>query len=370
MRNRSLLALILVAGISFAGTSVRLGGALYPRFMYDEMGVGFELMGAEGNIQAQVTGETRDIVTALIQVRAGGAMSGWTSGFHFGQAYALFPLGLSLPTIKVGQAVIPFGLLADYDIHAQIVQTPFARTLGLRLDPGLGVLGVLGHFDYRLWLSNGNGPDMMDNDRGKVVTARVAPRFLLGDADVTLGLSGLAGSLPYWSLDSLDRMVEGPRFYASKYRLGLDNSVDWGPLTVRLEGIVGQDGIAASTGRTVGQGPLGSIQKSELRNQNAEVRMADADGEMRIAVSGSSSLVFGYYGEARYAVTRWLEPMVAYDGFHTDEGSARTLSAGLNFYPPDISAFEVQAAYQRSFLNTTTQNMEDWHVIAQVVVRF
>jgi hypothetical protein len=328
MRNRSLLALIIAAGIAMAGTSVRLGGALIPRFMYDEMGSSFELMGAEANIQAQVTSETRDIVTALIQVRAGGAMSGWTSGFHFGEAYALFPLGLSLPTIRAGQAVIPFGLLADYDIHTQIIQTSFARTLGLRLDPGLGVLGAFGLLDYRLWLSNGNGPDMMDNDRGKVLTARVAPRFLLGDAEMTTGFSGLVGSLPYWSLDSLDKMVEGPRFYASKYRLGLDNSVDWGPLTMRLEGIAGKDS------------------------------------------SLSNPMVFGYYGEARYALVRWLEPILAYDGFHTDEGSARTLSAGLNFYPPDISAFEIQTAYQRNSLNTATQNMEDWHVIAQVVVRF
>jgi len=328
MRSRSLLALLLVGGIAVAGTSVRLGGALYPRFMYDEMGSGFELMGAEANIQAQVTSETRDIVTALIQVRAGGAMSGWTSGFHFGQAYALFPLGLSLPTIKVGQAVIPFGLLADYDIHTQIIQTPFARTLGLRLDPGLGVLGALGQLDYRLWLSNGNGPDMMDNDRGKVVTARVAPRFLLGDADVTLGLSGLAGSLPYWSLDSLLSMDEGPRSYRVKYRLGLDNTTDWGPLTVRIEGVAGKDS------------------------------------------SPSQPFVFGYYGEARYAVRRWLEPMLAYDGFHTSEGSDRTISIGLNYYPPDISAFEIQTAYQRVLLNTTTRNTEDWHVMAQVVVRF
>ncbi len=328
MISRSLTAVVLVVGISLAGTSVRLGGALYPRFMYDQMGSSFELMGAEGNIQAQVTSDTRDILTALIQVRAGGAMSGWTSGFHFGQAYALFPLGLSRPTIKVGQAVIPFGLLADYDIHTQIIQTPFARTLGLRLDPGLGVLGVLGQLDYRLWLSNGNGPDMMDNDRGKVVNARVAPRFLLGDADVTLGLSGLVGSLPYWSLDSLPLMDEGPRSYTVKYRLGLDNTTDWGPLTLRLEGIAGKDSALAQP------------------------------------------LVFGYYGEARYAVTRWLEPLVAYDGFHTPEGSARTFSVGLNFYPPDISAFEVQTAYQRTFLNTATQNMEDWHAIAQVVVRF
>lgn len=328
MNSRSLLSLLLIAGISLAGTSVRLGGALYPRFMYDEMGSSFELMGAEANIQAQVTSETRDIVTALIQVRAGGAMSGWTRGFHFGEAYALFPLGLSRPTIEVGQAVIPFGLLADYDIHTQIIQTPFAKTLGLRLDPGLGVLGALGQLDYRLWLSNGNGPDMMDNDRGKVVTARVAPRFLLGDADVTLGLSGLAGSLPYWSLDSLPRMVDGPRSYKVKYRLGLDNTTDWGPLTMRLEGVAGKDSAP------------------------------------------SRPLVFGYYGEARYALVRWLEPMVAYDGFHTDEGSARTLSAGLNYYPPDISAFEIQTAFQRNFLSTSTQNTDDWHVIAQVVVRF
>ncbi len=345
--SRTSFLLILAAAVAIAGTSVRLGGALIPRFTYDDMGNSFELMGAEGDIQAQVTGQTRDILTAMIQVRAGGAMSGWTSGFHFGEAYALFPLGLSLPTIRVGQAVIPFGLLADYDIHTQIIQTSFARTLGLRLDPGFGVLGALGLLDYRLWLSNGNGPDMMDNDRGKVLTARLAHRFLLGDADVTLGLSGLYGSLPYWSLDSLAKMDEGPRSYRAKYRLGLDNTTDWGPLTLRLEGVLGRD----------------ASQADEVRGQKLEARV------QKFGLSTTVS-VFGYYGEARYAVTRWLEPMVAYDGFHTDEGSARTLSAGLNFYPPNISAFEIQTAYQRNFLNTATQNMEDWHVIAQVVVRF
>ncbi len=346
-RSRNLFVLALVGSVASAGTSVRLGGALYPRFMFDAMGSSFELMGAEGNIQAQVSSETRDIVTALIQVRAGGAMSGWTSGFHFGEAYALFPFGLSLPTIRVGQAVIPFGLLADYDIHTQIIQTPYARTLGLRLDPGLGVLGALGLLDYRLWLSNGNGPDMMDNNRGKVVTARLAPRFLLGDADVTLGLNGLYGSLPYWSLDSLDKMNEGPRSYKVKYRLGLDNTTDWGPLTLRLEGVAGRD----------------AGQADEVRGQTLEASV------QKLAQS-TTVPVFGYYGEARYALVRWLEPMVAYDGFHTDEGSARTLSAGLNFYPPNISAFEIQTAYQWNFLNTATQNMEDWHVIAQLVVRF
>jgi hypothetical protein len=36
----------------------------------------------------------------------------------------------------------------------------------------------------------------MDVDRNKVVTARVAPKFLLGDAEVTLGLSAIGGALP------------------------------------------------------------------------------------------------------------------------------------------------------------------------------
>jgi hypothetical protein len=156
---------------------------------------------------------------------------------------------------------------------------------------------------------------------------------------MTLGLSGLYGSLPFWSLDSLDKMVEGPRLYAEKYRLGLDNTIDWGPSTLRLEGVVGKDG-----------GPRFGT-RSEL--------------------SGNSVMsLFGYYGEARYAITRWLEPMVAYDGFHTAEGSARTLSAGVNFYPPEIPVFELQTAYQRNFLNTASQNREDWHAIAQLVVRF
>jgi hypothetical protein len=32
----------------------------------------------------------------------------------------------------------------------------FAMTLGQRLDPGLGPLGVLGLFDYQFWSSNGD----------------------------------------------------------------------------------------------------------------------------------------------------------------------------------------------------------------------
>jgi hypothetical protein len=288
----------------------------------------FELMGAEATVQAQVTSETRDIMSVAMQVYTAGVMKDWFKGIHFGEAYALFPLGMKLPTIRVGQAVVPFGLLADYDVHTQIVQTTYAKTLGLRLDPGLGFLGALGQLQYAFWLSNGSGPDRMDNDRNKLVTARVAPKLLLGDAEMTFGLSGLAGSLPYWSIDSLALFAEGPRRYSMKYRLGLDNTTDWGPSTLRLEGVVGRD--SALGGRTV----------------------------------------FGYYAEARYAFVSWLEALAKYDGFHAHDGRVNNLSVGLNFYPPNVSAFELQTVYQRDMMRTETQNENTWQFTTQLVVRF
>jgi hypothetical protein len=326
--KRTSLALAACTSLVLAGTSVRLGGAIYPRYTADDMGSSFELMAAEAVVQAQVTGETKDIVSAVMQVYAGGVMSGWARGFHLGEAYVLLPLGLSLPTIRVGQAVVPFGLLADYDTHTQIIQTTYAKTLGLRLDPGVGVLGALGQWQYAVWLSNGNGPDRMDNDGNKLVTARVAPRFLWGDAELTLGLSGLAGSLPYWSLDSIASQVEGPRSYKRKYRLGLDNTTDWGPSTLRLEAVAGHDG----------------------------------------SIDGAA--VYGYYAEARYALVNWLEALTGVEGFHADGGQLSTASLGLNFYPPNVSALELQTLYQRGWSHMISLREGHWRLAAQLVVRF
>lgn len=328
VRRRTLIALMVAVTAALGSSSVRLGGALYPRYMLTADESMFELMGAELTVQAQVTGETRDIMSVALQVYTAGVMESWFKGIHFGEAYALFPLGMSLPTIRVGQAVVPFGLLADYDIHSQIVQTTYARSLGLRLDPGVGFLGALGVLQYSAWLSNGNGPDRMDNDRNKVIAARVAPKLLLGDAELTVGMSGLAGSLPYWSMDSFALFAEGPRAYAMKYRLGLDNTTDWGPLTVRLEGLVGRDS----------------------------------------ALAGAT--VFGYYAEGRYALVSWLEALLKYDGYHANHGRANNLSLGLNYYPPDISAFEIQTTYQRDLLKIGAAHEDDWKFVTQVVARF
>ena len=324
--RRILVAVGVLAALASAGVDLRLDGALYPRFRFGPVMNSFMMMGAEATATAQVTSRTRDILTAVVQLTAGTAMPGWTRGFHFGEAYLVAPLGLRWPAVRVGQAVIPFGLMAGYDLHSQIIQTPYARTVGLRLDPGVGLLGSLGPADYWLWISNGNGPYVMDNDRDKTITTRIAPTFLLGNAEVTVGLSGLAGSLPHWSIDSFSRLNLGPQSYVKKYRLGLDNTTDWGPVTVRLEGTAGRDS------------------------------------------SLSGGVVLGYYGEIRYSFHPSLEAIAAYDGYHAD-GSLNTLSVGGHLRHPDYSGLELQLVYQQDFSRIGETDDTNWQVVTQLAVR-
>ena len=312
-----------------AATKVDINGGVYPQLRFDNLGSSLNLMGAEADITARITGKTRDIATGMIQLWAPISMEDWTMGFHFGQAYVLLPLGLRLPIIRIGQAVIPFGLLADYDTHTQVVQTTYSRTLGLRIDPGIGLQGQFEKTNYALWMSNGNGPYVMDNNKNKVVTARVAPKFLLGDAELTLGLSGFAGALPYWQLDSMAQMMSGPHFYRMKYRAALDNTTDWGPATIRIEGVLGKDSVL------------------------------------------SVPLVYGYYVEGRYGFMSWFEALAEYDGYHvSDQGSIHSVNAGFIFYPPSLTSIDLQVIFQQDWMKTENMKERFWNVTTQLTFRF
>lgn len=326
---RALVLAIAIAGSASAGIKVDLNGGLYPQFTADSAGTSFFVMAAEADVTARISTKTRDLATAVLQFWASAPMPDWTMGFHFGEAYVIVPLGLRLPNLRFGQAVIPFGLLADYDTHAQIVQTQYARTLGLRLDPGIGIQGDLHKTAYALWVSNGTGPYLMDNNRNKVVTARIAPKFLLGNAEMTWGLSGLAGVLPYWPVDSMAFQMWGAWHYQMKYRAALDNTTDWGPATIRLEAVAGRDSTFA--------GPM----------------------------------VYGYYGELRYAFVDWLEALAKYDGYHVaNQGSIRNLSGGLTVYPFKTQAIDIQLVYGEDWTQTVNKNERAWNVTTQLSVRF
>ncbi|MFO7675050.1 MAG: hypothetical protein R6X12_01850 [bacterium] len=338
MTLRIVVAVALAGAVAIGGVQVRTNGALYPWFRFDGAMNSFMLMGAELDVQATVTSATRDLFSVALQLNAGTAMPGWTSSFHFGEAYAVIPLGLSRPSVRVGQAVIPFGLMADYDVHNQIIQTSFARTVGLRLDAGIGILGTLGPTGYWLQVSNGSGPFAMDGDRDKVITTRIAPTFLAGDAELTVGLSGLVGVLPYWPMDSLPRMADGPTAFARKFRLGLDNTTDWGPVTLRLEGVAGRDSSLA--------GPAG----------------------------------FGYYAEARWALGWPVELIAKYDGWHQQEAgawrSARSLGLGTTLRLPELTGLDLQVVYDHEFGKIGGHgghggnDGQDWSASTQLTVLF
>jgi hypothetical protein len=336
--GRVVVTVALAGAIALAGVQVRTNGALFPRLQFNGEMSNFMLMGAELDVQATVTSKTRDLFSAVLQLNAGTTMPGWTSGFHFGQAYAVIPLGLARPSVRVGQAVIPFGLMADYDVHNQIIQTSFARTVGLRLDPGIGILGTLGATGYWLQVSNGSGPFAMDGDRDKVTAARIAPTFLAGDAELTVGLSGLVGVLPYWPVDSLPRMADGPTAFARKFRVAIDNTTDWGPLTLRFEGVAGRDSSLA--------GPAG----------------------------------LGYYAEARWALGWPVELIAKHDGWHQQEAgawrSARSLGLGTTLRLPELTGLDLQVVYEREFGKTGEHgghggnDGQDWSVSTQLTVVF
>jgi hypothetical protein len=324
-----LFLLAVYLGRVEASTKADINGGVYPQLRFDNSSSSLNLMGAEADITVRITGKTRDIATGMIQLWAPMSMHDWTMGFHFGQAYVLFPLGLRMPTVRVGQAVIPFGLLADYDTHTQVVQTNYSRTIGLRIDPGIGFQGQYGKTNYALWVSNGNGPYTPDNNKNKVIAARVAPKFLLGNAELTLGLSGLEGELPYWQLDSITLMMDGPHFYRMKYRAALDNTTDWGPAIIHLEGVLGRDSTLS--------GPM----------------------------------VYGYYVEGRYAFISWFEALAEYDGYHvTDQGSIRNVNAGFIFYPPSLTSIDLQVIFGQDWMKTENMKERFWNVTTQLTFRF
>jgi hypothetical protein len=385
------LVVVLTTGSLFAGLDVNLNGGVYPALRWDELGTTFMMMSAEADVSARYSNDTRDLAAGVFQIWAATPMHDQSIGLHFGEAYLTVPIKLGWPTVKAGQAVIPFGLLADYDTHAQIIQPPYARTLGIRIDPGVGFQGKAGITDYAFWVSNGNGPYWLDVDRSKVVTARVAPKFLLGDAELTVGLSALSGYLPYYHLANVPAMDAGPfmyrmrqvmgmntgygtpmdsmfqwymdstyrmyqdswyqmspyswmdtlfgcgsvmgcgmnRAHRMKYRLALDNTTDWGRTTLHLEGVVGKD------------------------------------------LSMSGPMVYSYYLEGRYAVTEWLEPIARYDAVHVDlQGTHRVAGGGVTLSYPDLSSVSLQTVYQYEWMDLVGIQRRFWNITAQIAFRF
>jgi len=169
-------------------------------------------------------------------------MTGRARQMHFSNFYTVGNLGVGRPKVKAGQFVVPFGTLAEYDTHTLLLQTPYARTLGIRLDRGVGLEGFAGEWDYWLSVTSGNGRNRYAN--GYAVNLRLARDWELGDDFVRAGFSYLEGkNMPSFPTNpmsvpmGMDEMVA----FADKRRLAVD--VDWlrGIDNIRAELVLGQD---------------------------------------------------------------------------------------------------------------------------------
>ncbi|GEM_PF-1309949 len=224
------------------------------RYMGDSDASKADIMAGE----IEVNGSYGDKVDFAVQVPLATGMEGRGKDMHFGNAYAVIKGKIKQPTVKIGQFVIPFGNLADYETHTRIFQTLYPNSLGVRIDPGVEVEGYLGDAEYLVAVTNGNGPWRKDIDGNKVVTARVSKRFQIGDDDLKVGVSALKGRLPVFSLMD-DPLMDGkdaklvdvrrshavsqndPSGFADKTRYGVDFEYYKGIDLIRGEVVFGSD---------------------------------------------------------------------------------------------------------------------------------
>jgi hypothetical protein len=139
-----------------------------------------------GGVRMQLVLEDDARKTSLNRVRASEV---------YGYYQFLFP-GVSA-TVRVGQFVLPFGLIAVYDTPLQLVQPLYEKSLGLRVDTGIALEGYYGsQYHYGVALTTGAGPNRKDPDTNMLVTFRLERAFQTRNGNVQVGGSLLNGYAP------------------------------------------------------------------------------------------------------------------------------------------------------------------------------
>lgn len=197
---------------------------------------------AEVSIVASISDGESEIVSLNLQHNFETPMTGRAKDMHFSNLYGVFNLGVGKPAVKAGQFVVPFGTLAEYDTHGIPLQTPYARTLGIRLDRGVALEGSEGQWDWWASLTTGDGRER--HRGGWAGIFRTARDYEMGQDFMRVGASALVGEqMPVFPTNPMpvpmgvDDRVE----HRDKWRVALD--LDWlrGIDNIRAEFIAGQD---------------------------------------------------------------------------------------------------------------------------------
>ncbi len=200
------------------------------------------IMQSEVNIRFSVNKDDEELVALALAPNFETAMTGRARQMHFANFYSVWNFGVDKPKVKVGQFVVPFGTLAEYDTHQLLLQTPYARTLGIRLDRGLAIEGFRGDLDYQFSLTSGDGRGRRNGSYA--ANLRVARDYESGDDFYRLGLSLLHGEqMPVYRTTPMPLPMgpAGTPTRADKDRVALD--VDWlhGIDNFRAEIVLGTD---------------------------------------------------------------------------------------------------------------------------------
>ncbi len=330
---RLTLTLFLLVSLSLARLETKISPQAF--FQYNKKfdnGSSLQLMGSELNIHSTLSNQDRDILALALQAYIWGTMTGWAKKMHYGNAYVIFPLGLGRPNIKLGQQVLPFGLLADYDTHGQIVQTPYVRTIGLRIDPGISVNGLLGSFNWWYMVSNGAGPNVMDLDENKVQTLRISANHAGTWADALIGISFLRGILPDFSENPLVDMMATPDSFLIKNRIALDFEFSPPQFLIRAE-------------------LVGGNQEKKISRFNGITKITTFSGYMELRIP----LIYNLELMAKYAL---FKPAT------NQAGSTRDLMIGVNYIPAEINAFNIQLGGFKYEVN----EISSYSLVAQLAV--
>jgi hypothetical protein len=106
-----------------------------------------QMMAAELESSATLNDGNRDVLDLAVQWPYYTQMKGVDGrgkAMHFFNAYGIFKLGLGKPNIRIGQFVVPFGNLTYYETHTRPIQSLFPESLGIRIQRGVSVEGLLG----------------------------------------------------------------------------------------------------------------------------------------------------------------------------------------------------------------------------------
>lgn len=153
----------------------------------------------------------------------------------------LFP-GVSA-NVRVGQFVLPFGLIAIYDTPLQPIQPLYEKSLGLRVDRGVMLEGDWGVYHYAGSITTGAGPNRPDIDDTWVYTFRLDRTFPTRLGRFQVGGSAMSGRGPVTSFGTeLPPSGQSRALnYIDRTRFAADGVYQRGPILARGELVFGAD---------------------------------------------------------------------------------------------------------------------------------